>query len=86
MIGDSIAFCGAIFAAIYINGGTLIRARVPGTFTFVVPMWFVSATLFASGTLVIEGTSPADFLGWMNKEMYPIVLWLALVTGVIGTV
>jgi len=84
LIGDGIALLGAFFAAIYITVGSNIRSSIPGTFTFMVAMWTVSLIMFGIGALTYEKASWASLIGWFDTSHCWIVLWLSLVTGLIG--
>lgn len=83
-LGDGIAFLGAIFAASYISVGSSTRSQFPGTFTFVFSMWVVSLVVFLAGTLLFERPELSSLFNWYVDGIWPIVLWLALVTGLIG--
>ncbi|PRP89735.1 Drug/Metabolite Transporter (DMT) Superfamily [Planoprotostelium fungivorum] len=84
LIGDAIAFSGAIFAAIYISIGSRIRDKAP-SFVYLLPTTVMCMLLYGAATIILEGTSYDMFIVWYKPEYLPVVGWLAGVTGLLGT-
>jgi len=67
IIGDIVALFGAVFAAMYLSVGSDVRKNIPGTFSFMVPIWLVSCVLFGVGALTWEKASFFDLVGWFQQ-------------------
>jgi drug/metabolite transporter (DMT)-like permease len=83
IVGDVIAFLGAVAAAIYISIGGEVRSKVP-SFLYLAPTTIVSLLLYAGFTLILESTPPSLLFSWYHTPYLAQISWLAVITGLLG--
>lgn len=85
LLGEGIAFSGSIFAAMYIITGTEVRSKIP-SFIYLFPITLISVIMYFIFTITVENTAYITLLQcFTNWEDARVVLWLCLVTGMLGT-
>ena len=84
VLGDALAFGGAVFVVGYIVVGRMLRTWLP-IFLYAYPVTLIAAVLLLPFSYVFE-PSFADYgaLGWLAPEFFGWFLLLALVAGLLG--
>jgi drug/metabolite transporter (DMT)-like permease len=84
VLGDVVAFVGAVFAAIYLTWGGTVRSKIP-VFLFLMPVTLINFIVFLILSVIMEKPSISLlFGGWVQKENILPILWLGIFTGILG--
>ena len=81
LLGDMLAFAGAITVVGYIVAGRILREWMP-VFVYAVPVTLIGAVLLIPFSIVMgEGTAA---LGWIESDLLSWFILLAFLAGIVG--
>ena len=81
LLGDMLAFAGAITVVGYIVAGRILREWMP-VFVYAVPVTLIGAILLIPFSIVMgEGTAA---LGWIESDLLSWFILLAFLAGIVG--
>ena len=81
LLGDMLAFAGAITVVGYIVAGRILREWMP-VFVYAVPVTLIGAVLLIPFSIVMgEGTAA---LGWIGSDLLSWFILLAFLAGIVG--
>ena len=84
VLGDALAFGGAVFVVGYIVVGRILRTWLP-IFLYAFPVTLIAALLLLPLSFLLEpGFSDFGVLGWTDGDFFVWFLLLALVAGLLG--
>lgn len=84
VLGDALAFGGAVFVVGYIVVGRILRTWLP-IFLYAFPVTLIAALLLLPFSYSVEpGFSEFGIVGWTDGEFFVWFLLLALVAGLLG--
>ena len=84
LLGDFLAFAGAVFVVGYIVGGKILRQWMP-IFIYAFPVTLLAAILLLPASYLMEAEfSDLGVLGWLDWQFLPWFLALALISGLLG--
>lgn len=84
VLGDALAFGGAVFVVGYIVVGRILRTWLP-IFLYAFPVTLIAALLLLPFSYYVEpGFSEFGIVGWTDREFFVWFLLLALVAGLLG--
>ena len=84
VLGDALAFGGAVFVVGYIVVGRILRTWMP-IFLYAFPVTLIGALLLLPASMLLEdGIATFGVMGWTDGEFFIWFLLLALAAGLLG--
>ncbi|MCH1462159.1 MAG: EamA family transporter, partial [Candidatus Poseidonia sp.] len=84
VLGDALAFGGAVFVVGYIVVGRILRTWMP-IFLYAFPVTLIGALLLLPASMLLEdGIATFGIMGWTDGEFFIWFLLLALAAGLLG--